>query len=88
MENDILHQILKNQELMFNELKELKHEVQTVKDTTFRMEIEHGDKLQALYEGYINNQQSIQSQHEPRISEIENTVERHSLEILALKNAN
>lgn len=66
---------------------ELENEFKTIKQTSLRIEHNHGEKLQALYEGYINNHDNAMLQLEPRIFNLENTVKHHYLEILSLKNA-
>ena len=62
----------------------LEQEVQSLKEITLRMEHDHGEKLQALFDGYAGNYEKIE-QYEPRIAKLEAIVERLSIELRFLK---
>ena len=52
MKEEILPKIYEEQKKMKEELKELKEDVRNISRTVAKIEVEHGEKLQALFDGF------------------------------------
>lgn len=71
---------------MQSDIAELKQESQFIKNIVVRMENEHGEKLDALFDGYSANFELI-DRCDPRITKLERAVEKLSFEVKYLKAA-
>lgn len=62
----------------------LEDESQFIRNTVIRIEIDHGRKLDAYYDGYKTNYDII-SRWDPRITALERKVETHTFQIELLR---
>ena len=66
------------------QIKEIKQEVCKISGSVARIEVEHGEKLVALFDAFKINTEKIEQQNE-RIEKCEKAIERHDDEIYLLK---
>lgn len=66
------------------QIKEIKQEVRKISGSVARIEVEHGEKLVALFDAFKINTEKIEQQNE-RIEKCEKAIERHDDEIYLLK---
>ena len=80
MQQDILQikEILK-------EIPEIKQELRNISGSVARIEVEHGEKLVALFDAFKVNTEKIEEQ-DKRITKCENMLEKHDHQIYILNS--
>ena len=71
-----IDKILKGQQKMQKELTEVKEDVRNISKTVAKIEVEHGEKLEALFDAFTMNSEKLDI-HEKRINDCERKVETH-----------
>jgi chromosome segregation ATPase len=71
------------QEFVINHLTELSNEVKQIRQAQVKTEIEHGEKLSALFDGYQSINETL-ADHTERLERIENKVETQNIQIEVL----
>ena len=61
---------------MQEQIKELQKEVRKISRTVAKIEVEHGEKLQALFDAYTMQSQKLET-HDKRINFCERKIEKH-----------
>ena len=80
MQDDIL-QIKK----ILEEIPEMKQELRSISGSVARIEVEHGEKLAALFDAFKVNTEKIEEQ-DKRITRCENMLEKHNHQIYILNS--
>ena len=70
---------------MQQEIKEIKQEERNISGSVARIEVEHGEKLVALFDAFKVNTENIEKQ-DRRITKCENIVEKHDHELYILNS--
>ena len=68
-----------------DEIPEIKQELRNISGSVARIEIEHGEKLVALFDAFKVNTEKIEEQNE-RIKKCENMLEKHDNQIYILNS--
>lgn len=104
MDNEVLHQILKKLEVLDgrldsmdgrldrldNDMSEVKSDLAFTKETAIRMEIEHGDQLKALFDGYsslrdtLDEHTAILERLEHKVDQLDTVVGVYDIKLKAL----
>lgn len=72
-------------EKQVSQISEMKEEIQRINNTVLKIEYEHGQKLDALFDAFKFHSEKIYRQEE-RIASCENSLEKHDNEIFYLKS--
>ena len=70
---------------MQEDIKELKEEVRKISGTVARIEVEHGEKLQILFDAFTSHSEILKN-YEKRINSCERKIEQHDDQIYYLKS--
>ena len=84
----VIKKQLKEIPVIKKQLKEIpviKEELRSISRTVAKMEVEHAEKLQALFDAFSLHSEKLQT-HEKRIDSCEHTIERQDDEIYYLKS--
>ena len=84
MKKDIEQKINENQQQLQKEIAELKQDVRNISMTVAKIEVEHGKKLEALFDAFTMNREKIE-EHESRINNCERKIEKQDDKIYYLE---
>ena len=84
MKKDIEQKINEFQQQLQKEIAEVKQDVRNISMTVAKIEVEHGKKLEALFDAFTMNREKIE-EHENRINNCERKIEKQEDKIYYLE---
>ena len=84
MKKDIEQKINEFQQQLQKEIAEVKQDVRNISMTVAKIEVEHGKKLEALFDAFTMNREKIE-EHESRINNCERKIEKQDDKIYYLE---
>ncbi len=84
MKKDIEQKIDEVQQQLQKEIAEVKQDVRNISMTVAKIEVEHGKKLEALFDAFTMNREKIE-EHESRINNCERKIEKQDDKIYYLE---
>lgn len=76
-------QLENGQQQLVGEHRQLKAEIAQIRESQIRMEISHGEKLAALFDGFTSLSETL-ADHTRRLERIEDKLEIHDIQIQVL----
>ena len=80
----LLLKIYEDQQQLQKEIAEVKQDVRNISMTVAKIEVEHGKKLEALFDAFTMNREKIE-EHESRINNCERKIEKQDDKIYYLE---